>query len=491
MKNGHEKPLFYSGGRALRCSKGFETRDGKRVQRFFSLGTDPERAERIARALNVAWDNEKATDEGGRKVWSSASIEWAYAANGVEEQGGSNAPEPISMPTTPPAPEQVVPDKFLPAAKTYTLAEALEKYAKHFATIATISEAQREKVPVHIRSVIHHLKHLGIGSIPMAEVDNAVLERIRACITSRPLSRQNRKEGDAPRKISVVTVTNWMTLTSTAFDWFDRHGQTFGWEAPKRWRENFGLTAKQKEALLDESERDTDGPPITFTLSELTAIYKRATKLQRKYMLLGLTIGWTQKDISTFKPRQFVTVGDDYFIDRRRHKTGVPGYWWVCPELATILMESMAATPANKDGLAFLSENGLPLVHGQTDSIKLTWKLSIKQAQNAQVGKENAVAIRPLSFKHLRKTGSQWIRNLGGRFGGEAMAQLFLAQKLRTISSKHYNSAEAKIGFLGETTDYEILHELQRKMHKQLKSMFDAANEQPSSKTSLGANRPL
>ena len=85
------------------------------------------------------------------------------------------------------------------------------------------------------------------------------------------------------------------------------------------------------------------------------------------------------------------------------------------------------------------------------------------------------MAIRCLSFKHLRKTGSQMIRNLGGRYGGEAMSQLFLAHKVKTISGKHYNSAEAKVGFEGEMTDYELLHGLQRKMHQILKPMLDAA----------------
>ena len=90
-------------------------------------------------------------------------------------------------------------------------------------------------------------------------------------------------------------------------------------------------------------------------------------------------IGWTQKDIATCKPKHFVKAGENYYIDRRRRKTGVPGYWWVCPELAELLKDSIAATPANKDGLAFLSDNNLPLVHGQTDCVKLAWKLCIKQ----------------------------------------------------------------------------------------------------------------
>lgn len=152
MSKGQGKSLFYSGGRAFRCSKGFEVRNGKRVQKFFSLGSDAVRSERIARALNAAWENETTNDEAGRKVWSQACIDWAFAA------GGDETPSAVPAATTAPEPhqgrEQVVADKLLPVEQAYTLADALERYAQHYATIFTISDAQRKK-----RSCSHSLGH--------------------------------------------------------------------------------------------------------------------------------------------------------------------------------------------------------------------------------------------------------------------------------------------------------------------------------------------
>ena len=129
-------------------------------------------------------------------------------------------------------------------------------------------------------------------------------------------------------------------------------------------RDNFGLTRKQEYSLRTPEERDSEGrPKPPFTVDELAKVYRNSSKLGKKYLLMGLFLGWSQEGINSFRRCHFVEIGGEYFIDRRRGKTGVEGYW-VCPELAEVLKASWRI-PANADDLVFLTEDGLPLVHGQ------------------------------------------------------------------------------------------------------------------------------
>jgi hypothetical protein len=117
-------------------------------------------------------------------------------------------------------------------------------------------------------------------------------------------------------------------------------------------------------------------------------------------------------------PVNFKTHSGEMWIDRLRHKTGVIGRWWVPPELVPIVCDVVAETPRdvkkNPDGLAILGNADMPLVHHglndekrKTDVVADWWRSITRSAVH--------YGVRPLSFKYLRKTLSQQVRDKLGR----------------------------------------------------------------------------
>jgi integrase len=151
---------------------------------------------------------------------------------------------------------------------------------------------------------------------------------------------------------------------------------------------------------------------------------------------LGYWCGWTQSEISTLLRDDVIEKDGETFIDRLRNKTEVKGYWWVPPEIAPLLRKEMKSTPPNSWGLAILGNQGNPLVHRakggskkRTNAISLCWGRLMREAK--------AHGVRPLSFKYLRKSISQRVRDKLGR----EYAQLFCAQVVTTVADDHYNRA--------------------------------------------------
>lgn len=455
-------------------SIGFYVKDGKRSQRKFRLGRDRSAAIRKARALRAAWEEETTTDAQGKKVWSEQSIQRALAFADHKTpsitavpiiQPVSRTPVPVFAPDPPTKPATIT--------AVYTLPQALDEYGKFFSERTDIGQKHREVIATRIKSVKAHIEEIGwetqgtkvwLKDLPMGQIDLEWLTRIRNKITSRPLTRfqnttKNEEGQGRPNKpISIDVVRSWLMLLGMAFDWFDRTPR-LGWTAPHhRWREAFVLTRKQEWALRTPEERDNAGKPLpTFTVDEIQRIYKNSTPLGRKYLLLGVMLGWGQEAIRSMRKNHLVKIGEEYYIDRRRGKTGIEGFWWVCPELAKLLIDSISRTPPNQDNLAFLTEEGLPLVHGHTDTIGLAWDRCLRGTP---------AGVRSLPFGRLRKLGGQIIENLSSH----DLAQLFLANGGNTVARRHYVGNDVEVG-IGKTP-FERLHEVQKAMYAQLKPLL-------------------
>lgn len=465
-------------------SIGFYLKDGKRAQKKFSLGSERSSAIRKARSLRVAWDDETTCDAQGKKVWSEQSIQRALAfadpktppnattashPNLAALRPASRTPVPVFAPDPPPKP--------VPAF--YTLPQALDEFDTFFSQRTDIGEKHRDVIATRIKSVKAHIEEIfwatngtqvWLKDLPMCQIDLEWLTRIRNKITSRPLTRfqnTNKSEdgqGRPNKPISIDVVRGWLMLLGMAFDWFDRTPR-IGWTAPHhRWRETFVLTKKQEWALRTPEERDSAGKPLpTFTIDEIQKIYKNSTPRGRKYLLMGVLLGWGQEAIRSMRKNHLVKIGDEYYIDRRRGKTGIEGFWWVCPELAKMLIDSISKTPPNPDNLAFLTEEGRPLVHGHTDTIGLVW---LRCLHGAPVG------VRRLPFGRLRKLGGQIIENLSSH----DLAQLFLANGGATVARRHYVGNDVEVG-IGKTP-FEKLHEVQKRMYEQLKPILFGTGQQ-------------
>jgi hypothetical protein len=109
---------------------------------------------------------------------------------------------------------------------------------------------------------------------------------------------------------------------------------------------------------------------------------------------------------------------------------------------------------SNPHRLALLSEDGRMLVDDSTDtdSIAQSWVRLGRRVKAIEANKD----VRMMPFKVLRKTGSDVLL----RRSTEAVQQLYLAHKGRTIAARHYTGQ----------TDFEPLTIPLAKMREELKA---------------------
>jgi integrase len=164
-------------------------------------------------------------------------------------------------------------------------------------------------------------------------------------------------------------------------------------------------------------------------------------------MLLGLNTGMTQHEIAQLRKVE-VDLGRGY-VERRRYKTGVYGRWKLWPETADLLGAEMDGDA--RQPLALLNDEGLPLVKyhddHRNDSVGLSWRRMVERVEG----------VRPLSFKFLRKTGSDLVRKVGGK----EMAEAFLAHAERSLSRVYNNR------------DFERLDAVLTQVRGTLQQMFE------------------
>ncbi len=114
-----------------------------------------------------------------------------------------------------------------------------------------------------------------------------------------------------------------------AFDWFSHPDSKIGWIPPyPQWREKFTLNDRQAENLLDDGEELGEVKP-TFNLDQLSTLYTIATNQERMYLLFGVCLGWTAREIATLKRSKIKEADGEMFIEKKRSKTGVVQTFWV------------------------------------------------------------------------------------------------------------------------------------------------------------------
>jgi hypothetical protein len=240
----------------------------------------------------------------------------------------------------------------------------------------------------------------------------------------------------------------------------------FRWFAEKGW---WNEPAKREEALtpartaeVEDEREDSDEEYATYTLDNLTKLYRKANDNQRLLILCGLNFAWGQKETATARKRHWHQLPTGAVkVKRRRHKrarNSEPVYaeWSVWPEtwaLAQARMDQTTDDPkANPKGRAFLTENNLPLVRQgeyKTDAIAQSFAGLCKTA-----GVENK------GLYALRRTAIDMIDDIAG----ESVAAMMGSHRPRRITAKHY--ARRK---------WPKLHKALRKLRRRLRPIFDRA----------------
>lgn len=274
-----------------------------------------------------------------------------------------------------------------------TLHEAIEAYA---ASRPTVKESGRIEA-ANARRLKDDQRDL-----PLSRLGMEALQALGDYWRGRPASKANGKP------ISLYTVKNHLDTARRFVRWLDRH-EGFSYEPPRHWEETLKVDLRRLRTQ-DETAALARGVSV-WTLDELTLLYRHADDLSRLLILLGLNLGAAQAEICTLRIGEIERDGQSARVKRIRHKSGVYGEFALWPQTLTAIDWCLDQRRRQKgaDDPVLITAKGQPW---SRQLIANRWKRLVDHTA------ANHPALRRLSFKILRKTAAQWVRQQGG---GEIM----------------------------------------------------------------------
>lgn len=311
--------------------------------------------------------------------------------------------------------------------ETQTLHEALDDYIAYikssFVDVETrlITGWGNTQVKEALRLKQNH------PNFQLSRLDLTTIEGMINFWRNRPVSK---KSGEP---IKVKTAKGHIKRLKNFMWWLHRQDK-YRWKIPP---EVERLSVKVRETDRETQQRARPQQVETYSVSELTTLYKYALPFERLYILLCMNCGFSIAEFGTMRLNQiflrqrhgfdellgYSSNPGQSWIKRVRIKTKVYGVFLLWPE--TVLAIEWAIDRRHKqpkfgqDALLCLTERGLPFV-GQTsggnNSTRLTkhWYRGLLD----RVAKDYP-DFRRLSPKCLRKTSGNMIRDIAG---GEVMA---------------------------------------------------------------------
>ncbi len=421
--------------------------------RQFGIGdkghSNAKRAAVVANVYAQEWNRLKAAGE----LWTPAAKDRAKAmANivlGLHQPPAENA-EPSEGPSSPILLRAAVaPATGSKPAKPLMLHDAMEVYltrVRDRASSGQLSDGRADTITFALRRAKRYMLDCELNAVN--------LDTCRALVNhfvSRPI---------VPRTIKPMapdTVIDTIIATRAFFADAEDRGD---WKAPASLDKCFGF---RRDKLLTEDEMDDRAKVKTFSVSELTTLWRFAHNERRElYLLLGLNCGFTQLEISTLRKTHCFLDGEKPYIKRRRHKTKVMGKWRLWPETAHLLRKHSA--PEGEKLALIHAKKHRPLIGkvagSRYDVIRNEWDHVIRHAEKGHAASpDKTVAVPKLSFKYLRKTGSNLLRKIAGR----DVAETYLAHTDRTMGKVYHNP------------DFKRLSNSLRRLRRRLQPMFAAA----------------
>jgi len=326
-----------------------------------------------------------------------------------------------------------------------TLYQAFETYKKW----AEKHHVQGGEMTEHGRKIGEYIKAFREASedMPLTDFGYTQIEKIKDFYCSRPKAKQTGKP------ISIYTVRNRMQAFRQFIQWLHRTPD-FAWrkppdvEAAMKFQTRRLLTAEEISKLKKSSVG-------VWNVQELTTLYREATDEYRLLILLGLCCGFAQAEICSLCLDEIDLEAGQ--IERIRRKSQVQGKLLMWPELIKGIRWHFAQTSSVRlkdTPYVILTPSGQPM---KRQGISNRWNRLLDKVKQAQED------FNCLSFKHLRKTASQMIRDVAD---GE-IAGVFIFHG-KPVATDELSDAYSNRPF-------DKVFEAQREVRKQLKPMFDAA----------------
>ena len=199
-----------------------------------------------------------------------------------------------------------------------------------------------------------------------------------------------------------------------------------------------------------------------FKLDELKTIWEYAKPWDRALILLALNCGFSKAEIATLQPGEIIEGKKHIFIKRHRRKTDVYAEWVLWPETLEAL-EYLRQFRQPGSTYVVVNRAGNPLTKGtqkgnENQVIKNHWDNLFKRIHKDMEG------FYKLPFKHLRKTGAQFIRHM----------QVGNAAELASMYLSHGEKSDGNDQLLHAYTDrpWKKLHRVLMRMRARLLPIF-------------------
>jgi hypothetical protein len=292
--------------------------------------------------------------------------------------------------------------------------QALDAYIAKLEKLPDESGWYRTQIKQTRRLKEHH------PDIPLAQLNLDRVEEFIDFWRHRPVIKD--------KTVAATTARNEIIQLDMIWKWLDRSDQ-WNWQRPGGF-EDLKRTVKER----DEDDKHVE----TFTVEELAALWQYASPLVRLEMCLALNCGFKYAEIASLSLDE-IHLGKDYpgivrndrpgkgdWIVRKRRKTKVYGEWklWDVTVAGIAWARANRAVPATSlDDLLLVTKSGRAMDAktaggNKSDKIHSSWVNLSKTVQANHPG-----PVRFLSFKHLEKTATQWLRD---HHGGE-VANLFVS----------------------------------------------------------------
>lgn len=270
-----------------------------------------------------------------------------------------------------------------------SLYRALDDYAVYLE-----KTKKGETAKVHAGNV-RRLKR-STADMPLNRLDYNALESIKHYWADRPPAKQTGKP------IALDTVRLQMEMLRGFVRWLHRNSE-YNWRKPEDADEAMRLNVSGLQTP-EEISGLKNGVQV-FSVEQLASLYRHATDHEAVYLLLGLNMGAAQAECISLRWTEIDLSGKPATIKRVRRKSKVYGEWSLWPETIA--------------GFKWLAD--LQRERKQTDSELVLWTekgnaYTRQRIANAWNGlrkriKKAEPEFEGLSFKHLRKTAGQLVRD--------------------------------------------------------------------------------
>ncbi len=276
-----------------------------------------------------------------------------------------------------------------------TLYQALDAFKKH--CLETKMRAGKATAWARVLSEsIDRLKRCS-PDLPVDQIDYAAVERMVRYWTNRPKTLHTEKP------LALETVKSHIKALRMFLKWLHR-APAFKWKGYID--VEHALEVDYTQLMTDDEIAQLKDDVQTYTVQELTLLYKYATDRERVYLLLGLNCAFARAECVSFRKDERKMDATPPRIIRMRRKTRVKGEYALWPETVEALkwnQQEQAGYDRPDNPFSIITPKGDPLPE---NGIANAWGRLLKR-----VAKDHPT-FRQLSFKHLRKTAGQFVRNM-------------------------------------------------------------------------------